>query len=41
MLVGMWRKRDTPPLLMGLQAGTTSLEISLAVPHKNEHSTTR
>jgi hypothetical protein len=23
MLVRMWRKRNTPPLLMGLQAGTT------------------
>jgi len=25
----MWRKRNTPPLLMGLQTGTTILEISL------------
>jgi hypothetical protein len=24
MLVRMWRKRNTPPLLEGLQAGTTS-----------------
>jgi hypothetical protein len=23
MLVRMWRKRNTPPLLIGLQAGTT------------------
>jgi hypothetical protein len=23
----MWRKRNTPPLLVGLQTGTTSLEI--------------
>ena len=30
----MLRKRNTPPLLVGLQAGTTSLEISLAVPQK-------
>jgi hypothetical protein len=30
----MWRKRNTPPLLVGLQAGTTTLEISLAVPQK-------
>ena len=25
----MWRKRNTPPLLVRLQAGTTTLEISL------------
>jgi hypothetical protein len=36
----MWRKRNTPPLLLGLQAGTTSLEIILAVPQKIGHSTT-
>jgi len=32
----MWRKRNTPPLLVGLQNGTTTLEISLlfsSVPH--------
>jgi hypothetical protein len=40
MLVRMWRKRDTPPLLVGLQAGTTTLEISLVVPQKFGHSTT-
>jgi hypothetical protein len=34
MLVRMWRKRNTPPFLVGLQAGTTTLEISLVVPHK-------
>jgi hypothetical protein len=28
MLVRMWRKRNTPPFLVGLQAGTTTLEIS-------------
>jgi hypothetical protein len=38
MLVRMWRKRNTPPLLVGLQA--TTLEISLAVPQKIGHSTT-
>jgi hypothetical protein len=27
----MWGKRNTPPLLVG---GTTTLEISLAVPQK-------
>lgn len=30
----MWRKRNTPPLLVGLQTGTTILEISLEVPQK-------
>jgi hypothetical protein len=39
MLVRMWRKRNTPPLLVGLQTGTTTLEISLAVPQKVGHST--
>ena len=34
MLVRMWRK-NTPPLLVGLQTGTITLEISLAVPQKN------
>jgi hypothetical protein len=33
-------KENTPPLLMGLQAATTTLEISLAVSQKNGHSTT-
>jgi hypothetical protein len=32
MLVRLWRKRNTPPLLVGLQAGTTTLEISLVLP---------
>jgi hypothetical protein len=34
MLARMWRKRNTSPLLMGLQACTTTLEISLVVPQK-------
>jgi hypothetical protein len=34
MLERMWRKRNIPPLLIGLQAGTTSLEINLEVPQK-------
>jgi hypothetical protein len=25
-MLGMWRKRNTPPLLLGLQAGTATLE---------------
>jgi hypothetical protein len=40
MLASMWRKRNTPPLLVGLQACTTTLEISLAVLQKTGHSTT-
>jgi hypothetical protein len=36
----MWRKWNTSALLVGLQAGTTSLEISLEVPQKIGHSTT-
>jgi hypothetical protein len=40
MLVRILRKRNTPPLLMGLQAGITTLEISLAVPQKIGNSST-
>jgi hypothetical protein len=40
MLVRMWRKRNTPPLLAGLQACTTTLEVSLEVPKKIGHRTT-
>jgi hypothetical protein len=40
MLAWMCRKRNTPPLLVGFQACTTTLEISLAVPQKIGHSTT-
>jgi DNA polymerase III psi subunit len=36
MLVRMWRKRNTPPLLVGLQACTTTLEISLVFPQKGQ-----
>jgi hypothetical protein len=41
MLARMWRKRNIPTLLMGLQADKTTLEIILAVPQKIGHSTTR
>ena len=41
MLARMWKKRNTPPLLVGLQAGTTTLEISLMVPQKTGHLTSR
>jgi hypothetical protein len=34
MLVRMSKKMNTPPFLMGLQTGTTSLEINLEVPPK-------
>jgi hypothetical protein len=34
MLMSLWRKRNTPPLLLGLQAGTTTLEISLGFLRK-------
>jgi hypothetical protein len=30
----MWRKKNTPPLLVGMQTGTTTLEINLVVPQK-------
>jgi hypothetical protein len=35
MLAMMWRERSMPPLLVGLQAGTTTLVIILAVTQKN------
>jgi hypothetical protein len=36
----MWRKRNTPPLLLELQACTTTPEISLVGPLKIGHITT-
>jgi hypothetical protein len=39
MLVRLWRKRNTPLLLVELHIGTTPLEISLVVPQKIGHST--
>ena len=33
-------ERGTPPLLVGLQEGITTLEISLEVPQKTERDTT-
>jgi hypothetical protein len=39
MLGRMCRKRNTPPLLVFLQAGTTILEVSLAVPSRNGQNT--
>jgi hypothetical protein len=34
MLVRMWRKRNTPPLLLGFQTSTTTLEINLKFPQR-------
>jgi hypothetical protein len=34
MLARMWRKRNTPPFSVKLQARTTTLEIILEVPPK-------
>jgi hypothetical protein len=34
MLARMWRKRNTPPLLVALQADTNNLKISLEVTQK-------
>jgi hypothetical protein len=39
MLKRMWRKRNTIPLLVGLQTGMTTLEIILVVPQKIGRST--
>ena len=36
MLVRMGRKRNTPPLLVGVQTGTTTLEINLEFLRKLE-----
>jgi hypothetical protein len=41
MLTRMRKKRNITPLLVGLQALTTTLEINLAVPQKIGHRTTR
>ena len=38
MLARMWRKSNTPPLLVGLQTGTTTLKINLAVSQKTGNS---
>jgi hypothetical protein len=34
MLARMWRKKNTPPVLVGLQISTTTLEINLEVLQK-------
>jgi hypothetical protein len=40
MLARMSSKRNTPPLLMGLQGGTTTLEIDLEFPQKTGNIST-
>jgi hypothetical protein len=40
MLVGMWSKGNTPPLLVGVQTCTTSLGINLVVSQKIRNSST-
>jgi hypothetical protein len=40
MLDRLWIKRNTPPLLVGLQAGKTTLVINLVVPEKIANSFT-
>ena len=41
VMARMWRKRNSPPLLVGFHDGTTTVEISLAVPQKTGHDTSR
>ena len=41
MVERMWGKRNTTPLLVGLKAGTTTLEISLEVPQNTGHDISR
>jgi hypothetical protein len=38
MLLRMWRKRNTPSLLVELKTDTTTLEINLAVHPKIRNS---
>ena len=40
MLEGMWRKGNPPALLVGMEAGTTTMENSMEVPEKTMHRTT-
>jgi hypothetical protein len=40
MLAREWRKRNTPPFLVGLQIGTTTQETNIVFPQKIENSST-
>ena len=41
MLVRTWRKKNTSPLLVGLQTGTTTLEINLVFLQKVGNRSTK
>jgi hypothetical protein len=41
MLARMWKKKNTPPFLVGFPDCATTLEVSLVVPQKIGHSITR
>ena len=40
MLERMWSERNTPPLLVGVQTYTATLEVSVAVPQKTGNQPT-
>ena len=40
MLERVWRKGNPPPLLVGMQVGTTTMGKSMAAPQKTESRTT-
>jgi hypothetical protein len=40
MLTRMWSKENSPPLLVGVQTSTTTLEINLVVSQKTGNSFT-
>ena len=40
MLARKWKNRNTPPFLVGLQTGTTTLEINLEVPQETGNRST-
>ena len=40
MLASMWREGNPPTLLVGMQAGATTLENSIEVPQKVENRAT-
>lgn len=40
MLARIWSKGNTPPLLVGIQTFTTTMEISMVVPQKDGNQST-